>query len=73
MAWRDVPSGAYVEFEGAPHVVLVDRLRLWSPEHGYGGDRMLPRTGDAVVLTPELSIYAISNGYKCGILSTQRL
>jgi hypothetical protein len=63
MAWRDVPPGAYVEFEGAPYVVLADRLRLWSPLHGYGEHRILPKIGDAVVLTPELSICAISNGY----------
>lgn len=63
MAWRDVPLGAYVEFEGAPHIVLADRLRLWSPARGYEGDRILPRTGNSVVLTPELSIKAIRNGY----------
>jgi hypothetical protein len=63
MSWRNVPVGAYVEVEGLPHVVRADRLQPWSPLFGYGNDRVRPIAGDAVVLTPPLSIRAIASGY----------
>ncbi len=64
MAWRELPCGAYIELDGTPHVVLSDRLRPWSPIHGYGPARARPKHGDAVVLTPPLSIHAIVGGYE---------
>jgi hypothetical protein len=71
MAWRDVPKGAYVEFEGRPHVALDDALRIWSPASGYGDACARPKTGAAVVLTPELSIYAIERGFAPQICYTE--
>ena len=63
MAWRDVPVGAYVDVEGLPHVVRSDCLQMWSLTTGYCEDRVRPSAGDAVVLTPQLSIRAIASGY----------
>ena len=63
MPWRDLPVGAYVEVEGLPHVVRADCLGRWSPTSGYDDDCTRPRVGDAVVLTPQLSIRAIASGY----------
>ena len=64
MPWREIPEGAFVELEGTPHVVRADCLRPWSARDGYGDDRARPRMGDAIVLTPELSIRAIRSGYQ---------
>lgn len=64
MAWRDVPAGAYVDRDGIPLVVLADALRPWSSTDGYGDAIARPRQGDAVVLTPQLSIHAIVSGYE---------
>jgi len=64
MAWRDVPAGAFVEVDGAPHVVLSDRLRLWLPDSGYGDDRTRPLRGDASVLTPPASVEVLRAGYE---------
>jgi hypothetical protein len=63
MAWRDIPVGTYVAVEGLPHVVREDRLQLWAPLSGYDKYCGRPRAGDAVVLTPPLSIRAIASGY----------
>jgi hypothetical protein len=62
--WRDLPAGAYVVLDEQPYVVLADRLRPWSPELGYGAPRSRPSSGDASVLTPPISLAAISNGYE---------
>jgi hypothetical protein len=63
MPWRVLPRGAYVELGGIPHVVLADTIRPWSPTDGYGTARARPRSGDAAVLTPPLSIRAMLAGY----------
>ncbi len=63
IAWRDVPAGAFVDVGGAPHVVLSDRLRAWSPDSGYGHDRARPAGGDAHAITPPASVEAIRAGY----------
>ena len=70
MAWRELPTGAYVEIGGVPHVVLDDSLRSWSASEGYGETRPRPRSGDATVLTPPTSIRAIRNGYPLQIASS---
>jgi hypothetical protein len=64
LAWRELPPGTYVERDGVPHVVLVHAIRPWSRETGYGAEQARPRNGDAIVLTPPLSIRAIANGYE---------
>ena len=63
-AWRDVPAGAYADLDGIPHVVLPDSILPWSPVHGYGSARHRPKSGDAVILTPPLSLQAIAGGYE---------
>ena len=67
MTWADLPSGAYVDVDGIPHVVLADSLRSWSSMHGYGAPRVRPKRGAAIVLTPPLSIRAIRVGYQVQI------
>ncbi|HEV7179227.1 MAG TPA: hypothetical protein VGN11_05115, partial [Candidatus Baltobacteraceae bacterium] len=67
MPWRDIPVGAFVDLDGSPHVVLSDCLRPWSPPLGYGGSRTRPRSGEAHVLTPLVSICAIAGGYELQI------
>jgi hypothetical protein len=64
MAWRDVPAGTYVEIEGTPHVVLLDRVRPWLAASGYGDSQARPRRGDARILTPPTSVGAFVAGYQ---------
>jgi len=64
MKWCEIPSGAYAEVDGIPHIVLADQLKPWSPKNGYGDKRARPSRGVAVVLTPQLSVRAILRGYK---------
>nr|MDP9106553.1 hypothetical protein [Candidatus Eremiobacteraeota bacterium] len=63
IAWRDVPAGAFVDVDGAPHVVLADGLRLWSAASGYGELCTRPVRGDATVLTPPASLAVLRAGY----------
>jgi hypothetical protein len=63
MPWRELPAGTYVNCEGSACIVLGDRLRAWSPQRGYFEERSRPMAGDAVVLTPPLSVYAMTRGY----------
>ena len=64
MPWRAIPPGAYVELHGVPHVVLAEALRPWDHAHGYGSACARPRSGDAKLLTPPLTIRAIVAGYE---------
>jgi hypothetical protein len=61
--WRELPSGAYAEIDGVPHVVRDDALRPWSLQRGYGDERARPRGGDARLITPPSTIGAILAGY----------
>ncbi len=63
MAWRDLPVGAFVEVDGAAHLVLRDRLRPWNAASGYGGERTRPLRRDARVLTPPASVDVLRAGY----------
>jgi hypothetical protein len=67
MVWHNVPTGAYVHFDGTPHVVLGSRIRSWSATHGYGESRRRPKSGEIAVITPPLSIAAIVAGYELQI------
>jgi hypothetical protein len=67
MPWRDLPAGTFVDVDGTPHVVLDDALRPWLPMEGYGTARNRPRNGDALVLTPPLSVQALCDGYDIDI------
>jgi hypothetical protein len=62
-AWRNLPSGAFVDIGGDAHLVLSDRLRAWSSQTGYGEERDRPARGDARVLTPPASLDVIRAGY----------
>ena len=55
--------GVFVEVEGAPALVRAHDLVPWSPDSGYGSSRSRPTDGDAVVLTPAMSVDAIAAGY----------
>jgi hypothetical protein len=72
MPWREFPAGAFVAFDGAPHLVLGDAIRPWDSENGYTGTRPRPRRGDADALTPPLSIRALAAGYTPQITSRTR-
>ena len=63
LSWRDLPAGAYAEVDGLPHVVLADAIRPWDVGEGYGPMRARPPGGDAIVLTPPLSVRALVSGY----------
>ncbi len=63
IAWRDVPNGAFVEIEGAPHVALPHGLRRWNAVSGYSEIRTRPVRGDATVLTPPASLAVLRAGY----------
>ncbi len=65
--WSSLPAGAFVDVDGAPHVVLRDRLRVWLPQTGYGSERERPARGEAVVITPPSSLAAIRAGYELQI------
>jgi hypothetical protein len=67
LPWRDLPAGAYVEIDGAPHVVLDESVRPWSAQTGYEGRIARPTRGNATVLTPPLTLRAFANGYSVQI------
>lgn len=60
-AWADLPIGAMVMVEGAPHLALADRLTPWRPD-GYGPPVTRPRLGSAASLTPPTSLAALRAG-----------
>jgi hypothetical protein len=62
--WRDLPSGAFVDLDETPHVVLADSLRPWTSVSGYGAERPRPKHGEASSITPRSSIKAIQHGYE---------
>jgi len=65
--WRDLPRGAFVDSGGVAHIVLEDVIRPWTPDRGYGVATPRPDHGDAVVLTPPLSLHALKSGYSVHI------
>jgi len=62
LPWAELPDGAFVLQEGAPAVVLGDRLSEWSRE-GYRARRPRPTRGDAEVITPPATVAALRAGY----------
>lgn len=64
MPWHEIPAGTYIELDGIPYVALTDHLRPWSAILGYGNAVARPHIGDAIVLTPPLSVLAIASGYE---------
>ena len=63
MPWRELPVGTFVDLNGAPHVVLPDRICSWSSAEGYGTTSARPNRGEARILTPPLSVRALCAGY----------
>ena len=66
MPWEGLPEGAFaVADDGAPVLVLADRVVPWSPSPaGYGSPRPRPRRGRALVLTPPATVGALAHGYE---------
>jgi hypothetical protein len=55
------PDGAFVLHDDAPHLVLGDTLRPWSPA-GYGAPRARPR-GTALMITPPSLAELLRDGW----------
>jgi len=62
LPWSGLPDGTFVLHEGAPAVVVGDRLSEWTRE-GYRGRRARPRRGDAEAITPPATVAALRAGY----------
>ena len=60
----DLPDGAFVLHDGAPQLVLGDRLLRWTPA-GYEGATRLPR-GTTTVLTPASLVGVLRDGWAPG-------
>lgn len=58
-----LPDGSYVEFAGAPHLVLGPRLLRWSSA-GYRVAERRPRRGVARLLTPPSLVALLEAGYE---------
>jgi hypothetical protein len=59
----DVPDGAFVLVEGAPHLVRGSRLLRWTPR-GYVEPRTRPARARAVVITPPSLLAVLGSGWK---------
>jgi hypothetical protein len=57
----ELPDGAFVLADGAPHLVLAGRLERWMPA-GYAGAR-LPARGRAAVITPPSLVELLRGGW----------
>jgi hypothetical protein len=66
LAWPDLPDGTFVVADdGAPALVLGDRLVPWRPlAAGYGPPRDRPTCGRARVLTPPSTVAVLAHGYR---------
>ena len=61
-SWDRLPDGAFVLYEGRPHLVLGDQLLAWTPA-GYT-DRQPRATADnAIVLTPPSLVSVLRSGW----------
>jgi hypothetical protein len=63
IAFADVPDGAFVLHEGAPHLVLGGRLLRWTPA-GYGAPAPSPRGGSAELVTPASTAAVLAAGWR---------
>ncbi|MEC9153712.1 MAG: hypothetical protein VYA59_12060 [Pseudomonadota bacterium] len=59
---RDLPVGAFIRYDGVPHLVQAMGLRPWSWK-GYGSPVARP-AGVVAVLTPPSSVAALRTGYR---------
>jgi hypothetical protein len=60
--WADLPDGAFVLVDDAPHLVRAKELVAWSPA-GYGARRRRPRRGSATAITPPTTLAVLRAGY----------
>jgi hypothetical protein len=63
LGWNQVPDGAFVALAGKPGLVRGDAVVPWTSA-GYGAAVARPREGDATVLTPPMSVAALTGGYE---------
>jgi len=62
--WPSLAAGAFVRLaDGAPALVLDDRLVPWARATGYAKPVPRPQAGSVVVLTPRATVSAIRAGY----------
>jgi hypothetical protein len=62
VSFADLPDGAFVLHEGAPQLVLGDRLRRWSPA-GYTSWTRRP-AAEAVLVTPPSLLPILREGWQ---------
>lgn len=58
-----LPDGTMIELDGAPWLVLSDRLLAWS-HSGYHGERDRPSGAEVTVLTPRATVAVLAAGYQ---------
>lgn len=61
--WPDLPDGAFVLMDDAPHLVRGAGLIPWTPPAGYGEPHRRPRRGTATAITPPATMAALRAGY----------
>ena len=69
--WTQLPDGAFVLLAGTPGLIVGDAVVPWSPQ-GYGPAVPRPTGGQADVITPPLSLTALTAGYPVQIDFTAR-
>ncbi|OAI40036.1 hypothetical protein AYO39_02125 [Actinobacteria bacterium SCGC AG-212-D09] len=60
--FHELPDGAFVVYEGVPHLVVGSALRAWSPG-GYLERRNRPAGGSATVITPPSLVDLLRSGW----------
>jgi hypothetical protein len=60
---RELPDGAFIEYNNRPYLIEGVRLYLWNAA-GYGEAIMRPTAGQVAVLTPQSTVNAFRRGYK---------
>ena len=62
-AWATLPDGTFVRTDDGAAVVVGAALVNWSSDHGYGAATKRPRTGQAEVMTPAITVAVLRAGY----------
>jgi hypothetical protein len=66
--WPELPDGAFVLEDDAPHLVRGAELVPWTLA-GYGAPRRRPRRGTAVAITPPATMAVLRAGYPVQLAS----